>query len=91
MPKCCIKEGFHCLTGWCCKSDVKALAGNGNFSRAKLDGKLIIATSEAVSDGALVLPYADTSKRSKCGVIEGTRTRKISDGERQMVQHAVLG
>jgi hypothetical protein len=91
MLKCGIKERCHRLTGGSGKGDVEPLAGNRNPLGAELDSKLVTAANEAVSDGDLVLPDANTSERSKCGVIEGTRTCKIRDGKRQVVQHAEFG
>lgn len=90
MLKCGIKERCHRLTGGSGKGNVKTLARNSNCLGPQLDRKLVTTASQTVSDGDLILPNATKSERSKHGIIEGTRTRKISNGKRQVVKHGVF-
>ena len=90
MLKCGIKERCHRLTGGSGKGNVEPLARNSNRLGPQLDRKLVTAASQTVSDRDLILPDATISQRSKHGIIEGTRTRKISNGKRQVVKHGAF-
>ena len=90
MLKCGIKERCHRLTGGGGKGNVEPLARNSNRLGPQLDRKLVTAASQTVSDRDLILPDATISQRSKHGIIEGTRTRKISNGKRQVVKHGAF-
>ena len=90
MLKCGIKKRCHRLTGRSGKGNVKTLARNSNRLGPQLDRKLVTAASQTVSDGDHILPDATISERSKHGIIEGTRTCKISNGKRQVVKHGAF-
>jgi hypothetical protein len=87
MSQRCLIKGRHGITGQRRKGNMKTLARHRCHLGSQLDGELIASAWNSISNRRFIRPYPDLTKRGQGGIIEGGRTRKISNRQRKMMEH----
>ena len=86
LQRCLVKTS-HGFAGRRNESDVETFARYKHPAWPQLDRKLVTSAGETIANRCFVCPNADVAQRAEYGIVERGRSRKISNREREMVQH----